>query len=160
MKAALLLGLWLAIGLAVAGRDRRPPIERALAVLFWPFFLGRVDRAGPLERLAEALGPGDAAAALVASLAAAFARLEARLRRVDDALARTDNDRSRQLLLAARDRLRAELHEARAAVDEAATRLTLMAEDHERGEIEALLRALSSRLMAGEELGAQPRPGA
>lgn len=153
MKAAALLALWLVAGFAVAGRDRRPPVERALAVLFWPFFLGRVDRAGPLERLAAALGPGDAASALVASLGRALARLEARLRRIDDALARTDSQRSRQLLVEARDRSRAELVEARAAIDEAATRLTLMAEDQERGDIEALLRALSSRLMAGEEIG-------
>lgn len=155
MKAALLLTVWVVAGLVVAGRARRPLAEQALAVLFWPFYLGRSAQNGPLERLAAALGPSDAASALVGGLARAFFGIEARLARVEEALARTgpDSERSRRLLLDAREKLKGELAEARDAVDEAATRLALMAADGERGEVESLLRALQARLMAGEEVG-------
>lgn len=163
MTAALLGLAWLAVGGAVAFRGARAPVERALALLFWLFFLG--DRpADPepaaLARLRRALGEGDAAQDVVAALRGALDRLSARRARVAEELgALGEGDgvdgaraRSRALLreaIAAVDRERARLE---AAVEETATRLVLAREGGAPEQVDALLDALRSRLSAAEEV--------
>lgn len=150
MKAGLLLALWLGAGLLVArGLDGR---ERALAVLFWPFFLGARPSASPVERLKMALGPGDPAQVLVAELAAALARLDLRIERVALARAGTQGP-SLPLLDEAEARLREDRERLLRAVDEAATRLALLPDTHERAEVDALLRDLHARLHVEAEEG-------
>ena len=134
MKAALLLGLWVSAGLLVA--RALPPGERAMAVLFWPFFLGhRAPHADPLTRLREALdafvqvtqqtvtgtvrlklykgnviiGPSEPAQALVAELSASLARLDQRIARVQAAAVGVSPEApSAALLREAEARLRAD----------------------------------------------------
>lgn len=150
MKATLLLLAWIGAGLLVArSLDGR---ERALAVLFWPFFLGARPSASPLELLRAALGSGDPAQVLVAELAAALTRLDARIARV--ALARGGTaGGSARLLDEAEARLKSDRARLLAAVDEAATRLALLPDHRERGEVEALLRDLHGRMLAEGEVG-------
>lgn len=145
MKAGVLLGLWVLAGLVVArGLDGR---ERGLAVLFWPFFLGARPTTSPLERLRAALGPGDPAQVIVAELAGALTRMEARLQRIEIARAGVVGP-SLRLLDEAAARLRADRARLLASADEVATRLALLPDDRERGEVEALLRDLHARLSA------------
>lgn len=180
----MLLSAWLAVGLAVGLRGRRSAWERVLAVCFWPFFLvapvGPDPAAGsagpttasaaPLARLRAALAPGDPAHAVVDRLASALDRQGARLARLEVAAAGAGpvpgdepalaeaRLRSRDLLVQARDRERAALGVALAAVEEAATRLWLLRERGEPAEVEALLRGLVARLDAGVEVeGLGPR---
>ncbi len=154
MKPALLLLGWLAVGVWVArGLDGR---ERALAVLFWPFFLGARPTTSPLERLQAALGPGDPAQVLVAELNLALARLDARVERIVLARAGARGASSR-LLDEAEARLRADRDRLLQAVDEAATRLALLPDARERGEVEALLRDLHARMVADADEGPAPR---
>lgn len=171
MTALALLFAWLLVGVAVAFRGARPPGERALGLVFWPFFVGgqsEPDDAAPtdpaLARLHRALGEGDAADDVVAELHRALGRLRARRDRVQaeiDALGadaagpRADSQaRSRALLEAARDRVGAELARAEAAIEETATRLVLAHEAGDAAEVGPLLDALRGRLGAAEELGA------
>ena len=155
MRAALLLLGWALVGVWVARTGPRTPVEYFLALLFWPFFLGRKPEPGPIDRLKQALEPGDPAQELVAELEAAMKRLQARLSRIEKAIAAlgpgSPEGPSRRLLLEARARLRAELETVMAAIDEAAARLYLMQDAGDRSEVEALLRALRARLHAGEE---------
>ena len=153
MKAALLLGLWVSAGLLVA--RALPPGERAMAVLFWPFFLGhRAPHADPLTRLCEALGPSDPAQALVAELSAALARLDQRIARVQAAAVGVSPEApSAALLREAEARLRADHGRLLQAADEAATRLAILVDPSERAEVEALLRDLQRRLSAEEAVG-------
>lgn len=169
MKAALLLGGWLMVGAWVAFRSQRPPGERALALLFWPFFLqGMPGAAAPapvepsLARLRRALGEGDAADDVVAELSRALQRLRGRRDRLQaelDGLGEAAvgpvadaRSRSRGLLAAARGRLEVELARAEGAVEETATRLVLAGEAGATADVEPLLEALRSRLSAAEEL--------
>lgn len=155
MKAALLLAGWMVVGLVVARRRSGPPMERALSALFWPFFLGDRPTQSPLDRLRAALAPGDPARGLVAELEAALQRLAVRQARIETALAELGTDPSgpsRRLLEEALARLVVERSATLAAVDEAAARLTLLDHAQERGEVEALLRHLRGRLVAGEEV--------
>lgn len=172
MKAVFLLGGWLAVGTWVAFRTQRPPGERALALLFWPFFLQGMPGASasaPIEpslaRLSRALGEGDAADDVVAELSRALQRLRGRRDRVQAELdvlgaaaagpVADARARSRALLEAARDRLEVELARAEGAVEETATRLVLAGEAGEAGataDVGPLLEALRSRLSAAEEL--------
>ncbi len=148
MKALLLLAVWLAAGLMVArSLDGR---ERALAVLFWPFFLGAKPTSSPLMRLEQALGPGDPAQVLVGELTAALTRLDVRIARIQAARAGSTGSSSR-LLDEAEARLRADRGRLLSAADEAATRLALLPDHRERGEVEALLRDLHGRMVADAE---------
>lgn len=173
----MLLSAWLVVGLAVGLRGRRSAWERALAVCFWPFFLvvpagldpaaagaAPADARAPLARLRAALAPDDPAHAVIDRLAAALDRQQARLSRLEAAAAGAGpvagdepalaqaRQRSRALLFQARDRERAALGGALAAVEEAATRLWLLRERGEPAEVEALLRGLVARLDAGVEV--------
>lgn len=168
MKAWMLLSGWLVVGLAVGLRGQRAPWERVLAVAFWPFFLvaPASGSAGsdPVSRLRAALGEDDPALAMVSRLTQALARQQARLARLEAAVARAGpgaqddpalalaRQRSRELLVTARDRERATLSEALAAVEEAATRLWLLRERGEPAEVEALLRGLAARIDASAEV--------
>ncbi len=167
MRAALVVGGWLAVGVIVGLRGRRPAWERVLVVAFWPLFLFASAGQGPVDpvvRLRAALAEADPAAPLVDELAAAIARLHGRVARLDAALvavqAEVDGDpalrearlRSRALLLAARGCERAALDDARAAIEEAATQLWLLREAGESGEVDALLAGLAARLRASEEV--------
>ena len=148
MKATLLLGLWVVAGLLVArGLDGR---ERGLAVLFWPFFLGARPTTSPLQRLQVALGPGDLAQVIVADLALALTRMDARIERIELARAGAEGP-SVRLLDQALERIQADRRRLLASADEAATRLALMPEARERGEVEALLRDLHARINAEDE---------
>ena len=180
MHTVLVLSAWLVLGLVIALRGPRPAWERALALLFWPFFLmGELSLAPPaaavpptspsvdpgsLVRLRAALGEGDPAQALVADLGRALAAHQARVDRLEAALAAVGGPstedpaldraraRSRALLAQARDAERQALGEALAAIEEAATRLWLLRAGAERGEVEALLAGLAARLRAGAEV--------
>lgn len=169
MKAAVLLGAWLSVGAWVALRGPRPPLERALAWLFWPFFLGEsgpapadVEVDPTLARLQRALGEGDAADGVVAELSRALGRLRGRRDRVQselDALGAGPvgpvgdaRARSRALLEAALARIHAELGLVEAAIEETATRLVLSREGGGGAEVGPLLDALRGRLAAAEEL--------
>lgn len=153
MKAALLLALWVGVGLWVA--RSRPAAERPMAVLFWPFFLGHQPAGSdPLTRLRQALGPSDPAQALVAELSAALARLDERIARVQAAAAGvTPGAPSTRLLREAEARLREDRGRLLAAADEAATRLAIGVDPSERAEVEALLRDLQRRLSVEEGVG-------
>ena len=169
MKAWLFLALWLAVGLWLARQGERSPAERALALFFWPFFLGQGDEEppppSPLERLRTALGERDLAGQAIAEeLERALDRLRAKLARVEGALAELPREgegavaqaraASRKLLESARQRHRRDLDAALAAMEEAATRLHLAQDASERGAVDALLRSLKDRLLAEEEVGA------
>ena len=168
MKALLLLAGWTAVGSWVAFRGERSVGERALALLFWPFFLGQD---APVEgpglhpasaRLARALGEGDAAGEVVAELSVALFGLEARQARVQDELAGLGPEvqgevgdarrRSRALLTEALARLAAEQARAEAAIEETATRLVLAREAGQDEDVGVLLNALRARISAAEEL--------
>lgn len=183
MKALLLIVGWLGCGLLLCAREhftgvRRPAWERVLALVFWPFFLvggsapAAPADAAPIARLRAALAPDDPAQGLVSELAAALRRQQERVARLDGALAAAGDTggpqdaplaeartRSRQLLAAARAREGEALGEALAAIEEAATRLWLLREGGERGEVEALLGGLAARLRAGEEVEGRASQG-
>lgn len=158
MKALLFLGGWLCVGVVVATMRVEGPLERALALLFWPFFLVQPaqapPRTGALERLRSALGPEAGSEAFVEELDRALRSLRARLERVEGALAELDEDQgtSRQLLEEARDRARQDLEEALAAIEESAARLVIA--QSTGGEVDAILAALRHRLLAAEEVAA------
>ena len=169
MKAGLLLCAWLLVGVWVAFRAPRSAGERALALLFWPFFLGDAPVVATsrhvepsLARLRRALGEGDAADDVVAELSRALARLRGRQGRVQaelDALGlgasgpvAEARERSRALLVAAFDRIQGELARAEAAIEETATRLVLAREGGGAADVGPLLDALRVRLAAAEEL--------
>lgn len=173
----MLLCAWLAVGLAVGLRGQRAPWERALAVAFWPFFLlvpagGGVLQAGSVERLRAALAPDDPAQALVDNLERALRRQQARVARLEEAVGRAgevEGDgpelvaarrRSLALLVAARDRERAAVGAALAAVEETSTRLWLLRERGEPAEVDALLRGLAARLDADLEVDGVEAAGA
>ena len=174
MKAWLFLALWLAVGFWVARQAGRSSTERALALLFWPFFLGQGDDdplpPSPLDRLRTALGERDLAGQAIAEeLERALDRLRARLARVEGSLAELPRegrgavaqarDASRKLLESAREHHRRDLDAALAAMEEAATRLYLAQDASERGAVDALLRSLKDRLLAEEEVGATGAQG-
>ncbi|MCB9780891.1 MAG: hypothetical protein H6742_20145 [Alphaproteobacteria bacterium] len=182
MDALLLLMAWTAAGVVVATRGARPAWERVLAVAFWPFFLAaslapaaetapvatEPPSPSPVQRLRQALPAGDPALATVAALDRALSAQQARLSRLDRALAElvdgpdagvdaaldAARGQSRALLSAARERERAALSEALAAVELTATRLWLLRETGEQQAMGALLDELAARLGAAEEVDA------
>jgi len=174
VKAVVFGLIWISVGVVFAARSGGSRSERALVLLFWPFFVvGGVDaetdapqNTGPLGRLRQALGGGDTAAAMVGELERTVARLESRLSRVQAAQAELDGDvrpggdsdlarareRSAAMLGEARERCRRELDAALAAVEETATRLVIAQETSSSAEVEGLLASLRSRLQAAEEV--------
>lgn len=168
MKALLLLVGWSAIGSWVAFGGDKTIAERALSLIFWPFFIGQdtaAEGAGlhPASgRLARALGEGDAAEEVVTELSGALFKLSARRARVQEELAGLGPEvvgevgdarrRSRALLNQALDRLAAEQAHAEAAIEETATRLVLAREAGQEEDVGVLLNALRARIAAAEEL--------
>lgn len=174
MKAVVFGLIWISAGVLIAVRTGGSRGERALVLLFWPFFLVGGDhteteaaqRPGPLGRLRQALGGGDTAASVVGDLERVVARLERRLSRVEAAHAELDADvrsgedsdlararqRSAAMLGEARERCRRELDAALAAVEETATRLVIAQETGTSAEVQGLLASLRGRLQAAEEV--------
>lgn len=164
MRAWIFAALWLGTGLLVATRGPRSPSERALCLLFWPFFLGETspNAPAPLIRLQRALGTDPGAEALLASLERALDELRQRLKRLDAALLQLPDpgdgplaqarQESRRLLEETRDAQRLELERALARVEQAATRLFLAQETADRGEVQRVLENLRHRLLAEEEV--------
>ncbi len=174
MKAWLFVTGWVAVGAFLAFRpgSGRRGAEAALVLLFWPFFLAQAPpRAGaravdPLVRLRSALGEDPGAQVVADELECALDGVRDRLARVDRALTEISSDgdgavgearaTSRLLLEEAQQRSRAELDEALAAIEEAATRLVLARESREAGQVDAILTTLRDRLLAVEEVEAWP----
>ncbi len=162
MKALLLLGLWIGAGMWFA-RLRTDPVERVMATLFWPFYVGApnaLERPDHLTRLAAALGPGLATDGLLSEVDAALRRVIARRQRVTAALealgpidgADEVRQASRRLLEEAQARIDAQLAAAHAAIADTATRLVLARDGDDPAELESLMSALRARLLASEEV--------
>ena len=167
MKAALAVGLWLAVGLGLALRGRTAPVDWpqvALMTLFWPLFLGAERPAvpparGPVDRLVDALP--DEARPEVDALRGALEALRLRAERLDAAAAELPADAppaARALLLRARDRARAALAEAEGEIELAAARLLVLRAEGGAAGGAALLSGLLSRVRAMEEVEAVQGP--
>ena len=153
MKALLLLGAWVGLGCAVAFRRPLPAIDRLLAVLFWPFFLGGepvAPPASPVAQLARVLASDPTTAALARSLLAEEARLTESLDRLQ-AAATDATGRSAGLLDAARGQAAAALIRLRDLADEAHARLVVAAEL--QGGAPDVLADLRAHLAALDEVG-------
>lgn len=149
MKPLLLLGVWLALGVAVAWRRPLPAGDRVLATLFWPFFLGSPDpgATSPTGRLAALLHARDQPA-LAQRLLAEEARLRASITRLQAAereLQGPGGALVRAALATARDSVR----KLDALSDETRARLVIAAES---GSSQAVLADLQAHLAALAEV--------
>lgn len=185
MKAGLLLVAWVLVGLVVGWRRAAPPWERALAVLFWPFFIagsfggeeprplaGRVDGAPDLASLVALLPDAPLALELARRLEAALALRQARVCRLREARSRllaapapADGPRgeARQRSLHALGRAIEEestlIERVQAQVEELCTRLLLQPEGRAVG-VEEVLRDLRGLVEAQGEVAGWSEPEA
>lgn len=153
MKALLLLGVWMGLGCAVAFRRPLPALDRVLAVLFWPFFLGGEPApvpASPVAQLARVLAPEPTTAGLARSLLAEEARLTDSIARLE-AAASGATGRSAGVLDAAQGQAVAALARLRDLADEAHARLLVAAA--QQGGAPDVLADLRAHVSALDEVG-------
>lgn len=177
MKAGLLLAAWVLVGLVVGWRRAAPAWERALAVLFWPFFIAgsfvgeeppppaaRIDGAPDLAPLVALLPDAPLALELAGRLESALALRQVRVRRLREAHSRLlgtpapaegprgeARQRSLQALGRAIDEESALIERVQAQVEELCTRLLLQPEGRVVG-VEEVLRDLRGLVEAQGEV--------
>lgn len=154
MKALVFVAAWVGLGAVVAFRRPMSPVDRALALLFWPFFLAGEAPApdSPVGRLAARLDADPATQPLAAALRREEARLAAATRRLAAARAEGAGARSAAVLDAALAAAQADLDRLRELADVAGARLLVAAA--RSGGADAVLADLRAHLAALDEVEA------